>query len=208
MEYINNIQWFILFLFLDCYVTSIFTLFNWKYYASVVLGHLAFFYIYLNFNDNQLKQELKQNFFGILGLFFFTLIIFGLNELTLKKNWIILNSFKKSEEFLLNIIENITVLTFVTDPDLTIILTNKIGFSIITKDVTVNDNPLSLQDFLKTLLTKEDYEDLISMVDVALNESKVVNKKFLKKENQQNSKNQQNVSNIFAITVSQVSQNN
>jgi hypothetical protein len=174
----------------------------------VVLGHLAFFYIYLNFNDNQLKQELKQNFFGILGLFFFTLIIFGLNELTLKKNWIILNSFKKSEEFLLNIIENITVLTFVTDPDLTIILTNKIGFSIITKDVTVNDNPLSLQDFLKTLLTKEDYEDLISMVDVALNESKVVNKKFLKKENQQNSKNQQNVSNIFAITVSQVSQNN
>jgi len=57
-------------------------------------------------------------------------------------------------------------------------------------------------------LTKEDYEDLISMVDVALNESKVVNKKFLKKENQQNSKNQQNVSNIFAITVSQVSQNN
>ena len=204
LEYFNNIQLFILFLFIDIYFTSSFTLFNWKYYSCAIIAYFSFFYAFLKFTEQQFQHEIRENLSVIFMIFVLSLIIFGLHELGLRKNWIIYNSFKKSEEFLSNLIENITVPLFVTTPDLTIILMNRVGFSMVIESEIPGDAPLSLDIFLKNILENNEFENLNSMMGVAWNESKVVNKNFMRKKSSNENKRQTILGNIFAITVSQV----
>ena len=202
LEYLNNIQFLIIFLCIDLYVSSSFSLFNWKYYLMVLLVHYVILYLYLTINDIALKEEFYDNFIFLMQLLALSLIIFSLNEIFLRKNWIIIDSFKRSETFLINMIENLASPTFLTNPSLNIIFVNKEGLTILQNEIPEKEN--SLQTFFDNILSKEEIQVLNSMINVVVQEKKILNKKFFLKKNMNKSKARTKIGDVFSISISQV----
>lgn len=201
LEYLNNVQFLIIFLCLDQYVTSTFTLFNWKYYFIIVLTHSFLLYFYLIFDDYAMKTEIKENLYLFCSILLLSLIFFAVNEINLRRNWIILNSFKKSENLMLSLIENISFPLIISDASLNVVFANNFGLSLLN---TERNEKFTLNVFFNDFLNSDEVQSLYSMIDNALQEKKIINKKFLGKA--QNKKNLSTNTSIdfLNITICQV----
>jgi hypothetical protein len=109
---------------LHMYVTNSFCFAQWRRHMLSFMGNIAFIFLFAWYYDKLIHRELRENI-GSLALAMILLVFYAANqERFSKENWVILDSFRKSERFLEKFIDESGNALIIVDQARNILLCN------------------------------------------------------------------------------------